>query len=287
MARNRFEQVTGEAQRVNVIDHIEYPESGGIYVYLKGVLYPTKGFPTPESVGACNIVKRHLIIQVKFLADKLFYPVFIYLALLPKGIRITLASKWANEFDNFASVVLEPYLLKDERYTPFAQELRKFLLYFLMELEISKWLSLLTSKILATLLEYDTAYRFRLQDLLSETTKEDIMRHPRKELKRLLNILSERDERVELNYKFRSAGKILSLALLVPSLKRAFINSLNGIDFTKLQMDEADHYHCLKFAGYNFFGRTIEDRFAEYIQLHNGNIPEMINIQGSHNNASR
>ena len=246
-------------------------------------LYPEKGFPTPEAVSACNFAKRALISQLRFLTQKSILICLSLLLLLPFRSKIKLIERFINEFNGLSETVLTPVYLKDNYLCYLAKELQKLITIFLIKTGISEQYALAFGKNIATLIEYDTAYKYRIEDIMSETTSQKLKIAPRQEIKRLLAIFATRDINITTQAKFNTIGKILSLALLVPKIKQAFQQALNEIDFTKLQLDEADRYHVLKYDRYNFLGRTLEDRYNEYVKLHNGFPPAMQMISSQNN----
>ena len=293
--------VTHEEQSMFMIEKIEYPEEGGIYVYKFGgqiieengeqkiinavrCLYPEKGFPTPEAVSACNFAKRALISQLRFLTQKTILICLSPLLLLPFRSKIRLVERFVNEFNGLSETVLTPVYLKDRYLCTLTKELQKLISIFLISAGIRDQYAQAFAKNIATLIEYDTAYKYRIEDIMSETDAQKLKNAPRREIKRLLAIFATRDLNITTQAKFNTIGKILSLALIVPRIKKAFIKSLDEIDFTKLQLDEADHYHVLKYDRYNFLGRTIEDRYSEYVKLHDG-FPPIMQMVSSQTNT--
>ena len=274
-----FEDKTGDVvehllkspQPVNEFDRVEYPESGGIFVYCKGVKYPTKGFPTPESCQANNIVKRVFIGQLRYLAKN---PLALLGLLTKKGREM-----WLDIFTSFAEIALGPYFLEDIRYARVCREIRTFAKVFMEELGISKSRSETFAKTFATMFEYDNAYLLRLQDLANETTNEKLLKTPRQELKRLLELLKQRDSRISMAERFGSAVFLFSLALLVPKINRAYKKALNSISIENIQMDEGDRYHVLRWDTYDFFGQSIEERGNKFLAIHDGVQPKTYIMQ--------
>ncbi len=285
----------GSSHPVFMFDHADYPDEGGIYVYTRAVKtelidgndipvkdkdgqfvggdflpYPTKGFPTPEACNACNTVKRLYVGQLRLLAkNKLHFTSLI----ISKKRR----QEWLNELSSVGSITLQQYFLKDIRYMNMCREMMLFIEIFLKEIGIKESVKSL-AKIITTLFEYDSAYRFRLQDLANETTKEKMLKNPRREMNRLLDILKQRDARFHMHVRFASAMKLLSWILYIPKVKRAFNIALEAIDFTKIQMDEADRYHVLNWKHYNFFGESYETRVERWLKFHNNKPPMAIII---------
>ena len=225
--------------------------------------YPEKGFVTPEAIGATNIAKKGIMTFIRF---------------LPFPTRKSV-ERWIHSYADFADQVLSPYYLQDIRYTPIAQELKKFIETFLKILKIDSENSAKRfAKAFATLIEYDSAYRYRIEDILSETTKDKLLDNPRKEVLRLFEIFKTREPRKHLIKKFGLFVSPLSLVLWIPFVKKAFKEAVRNVDVKKMQLDEADRYYILRFDRYKFLGRTVEDRLEEYVKIHNGNPPTSVEL---------
>lgn len=247
-----------------------YPEEGGIFYELEGqngvrLKYPVKGFPFPESAQANNGYKRLFIGQIRFLAKN---PLSALSLLTYRGLE-----SWLREMSSAGQIILGPYFLKDIRYQLSCREIRKFIYMFLKELKMPEDVSNSFSRNFAHMFENDDAYLLRLQDLANETSKEALQKNFRKEIERLLGILQQRDERPAMNLRFKSAAFLLSLGLWIPKYRRAFNKAMEGLEFKNIQMDDADKYHVLMRTGYNFLGRTFEERLDEFKKIHDGILP--------------
>lgn len=261
-------------QPVFGIEKIDYTDDG-IFVHLVGhngekLKYPTKGFPFPEAAQANNIFKRLLVGQVRYLAKN-------PLALLPLLSRRGLAH-WLNIISSAAEITLGPYYLQDKYYNRATKEIRK-LVYNFMRAIVQEDTAQSFAKTIATVFEYDNAYLLRIQDLMNETTKEAILKNPRKEFERLFGILKERDERLSMRTKFSSGIKLLSLALWIPKFRRGFYNAIKEMTLENIQMDDGDRYQVLRWINYNFLGKTFEERVKEFQEIHKGNIPTALVLQ--------
>ena len=271
------DQVISEPQYLNIIEKIEYPDSGGMFIYHRNSLHPVKGFPIPEAIASINLVKRFFIIQVLTVIKTDLKYFIIPMLLLPFKRKVKFFNKWINGFSGLSEKILQPYFLKENRMTPIGREIKFIIRRMIEELGVdSPWI---VSKVFASMIDYDSAYRYRIEDLMSETTKEKILQKPITEIRRLIKILAERDSRIGLNTKFKSVGIMLSVILLSPRIRNIFRKVISECEFNNLQPDEADRYHVLKLDGYKFLGRTIEDRWQEYVKLHNGNPPILYKYQ--------
>lgn len=162
---------------VDTWERMEVIEGKGVYVYLKDRPYPVRGCPTPESLAAINHVKRTLLVLLPF---AIFPSIFI------------------KKFVALASPIAYPYTLKYEFMNRQSYELRKVLEAFLKP--ISPDLYLVAASLMAHVFEYDSAYRYRLIDILAETDPYKFFT-PR-ELMRLGRIASSREDII---YKKRGA----------------------------------------------------------------------------------
>lgn len=214
------------------IDRLEF--NTGIQVYLVGHALPQKGLTTAQAIWSVNVVKS-LITN--------FVSIFGILL-------IPFHKRFLEAFTAVGWRAMEPHILKYQYLTPTAQTVYDLL----------SPLGDRAAKLFSHVVEYDQAYRFRLQDLCSETTRELLLDNPRKEIKYLLALHAKRDYRT-MQKKVAMLSHIILLALWIPSVKRAFKVALLRIDFTKLQFDEADRYWAAMKTDYDYFGvKRIPDK---------------------------
>lgn len=134
--------------------------------------------------------------------------------------------------------IIEPHRQPTKNLTPIAREIIKIIPNSIGEL-------------VAYVLEYDIAYRFRLQDLFSETDKETLSRRPIREILRLLAINKRRDY-AGVHRKIRGAGVIAILALILPPFRKAFRRTLQTADFNELILDAGDRYWLKRRKDYKY-----------------------------------
>jgi transcription initiation factor IIE alpha subunit len=120
--------------------------------------------------------------------------------------------------------------------------------------------------IMANLIDYDNAYRLRFEDTMSETSKEKLQ-NPRKEIKRLLEIMRSREVRPgdkgrNIHYKFKVFAYLLSSAMLIPKVKRAFLKAVDLIDLKKMGLDDTDTYWVCLRCDYKYMGMTDTERLS-------------------------
>lgn len=267
-----------------LIDHFEFGERG-IEVFYKDIPYARKGYPSPESVSAVNIVKRLFIESIKVFST----PELLIggLACLISPRRTKIVGKIISAFNRLAYGIVSPYMLKPELMTPCSSELQGIIYAFLIRIGIDKDQARHFAEIFGTLIQYDNAYLYRIEDLCSETTKEKLMMNPRKEIKRLTALFLEREKRkgqVDLkiiadplahshmdnpNYysvsrKFKIVSRLISFALIFPKTRKSFIKAIENSEFERLQYDEADRYWVRGRTDYDFFGEPLHVRMEGY-----------------------
>lgn len=101
------------------------------------------------------------------------------------------------------------------------------------------------STLLAEILEHDQAYRFRFQDLVSETSKDGIGNRPYRETRRLVRLYFQRES---------SAMSKMWWMHLLPFAMLYFVKYLESLDWQKMQFDEGDRYWACKKLDYNYMG---------------------------------
>ena len=245
-----FEQQTGEKQILSegsvffLSEKIEYNDKG-IFQYLKGAEYPQKGFPEGSAIFAVNVAKRLLI---AFLSLKY--------AMLP---TVSNLEKILRRYNEISLKIISPYILKPVFLTPLAREFGMFTTQFLYNIGVSESVAVDTGKIVACMFEYDNAYRFRLQDLFTSTTKRKMMSKPYKEICYLLKIQKERDS-IGVHEKFKLIKPLIFFVLLVPKFRKAYKQSLSILDFKQLQFDEIDEYWVSMRTDYDYYGEDAETR---------------------------
>jgi len=223
--------------------------SKGVFLHLQGAAYPQKNMTGPETMWAINVAKRNFIVGFKLFSRWYMLP----------SLLLTPKNELMDYYVDTSWKVVSPYMLKYDYLTSISQELEWLVYYFTKSLGIKNDLAEKFGEIFAACIEYDNAYRFRLLDIFSETTKEKLVENPRKEIKRLIKILEERDS-PGVAVKFRRVARLLDLLLLFPKIRKSFIISIGEIDIQKMQYDDNDRYWVCLRQDYKFMGKTDEER---------------------------
>ena len=243
---------------------IEYPESGGVFVYHKTFPYPEKGHRDDFNVQAAQLAKRVLISWVRFFSYSPTIRAGLGFFLLPWKYKIRIVERWLREYCNIADLFLSEYYFQDRYYNAMCRELRKGIIVFLSDIGVSSETSERFALAFVTLIQYDTAYYYILVDLFSETTAEKMRDDPRGQIRHLAGLLADRDGRANMLVRFESFETLIRILLLIPRVRRSFRIAVDVMQFELLQYDEADRYHMRNKPGYKWFGMTYEQRLAKW-----------------------
>lgn len=266
-------------QTFYVAEKIEYPPEGGIYVHYKGMPYPRKGFPFPEAMYLNDIHKRVSVTIAKSILSKdMLLPMSIF-AFYPWKKKIKVANNFITNYCRVGTWVAGSYTLLDEKMSYCCRALNDIINLFMKNLDMP--IGHKFAKTIATIVEYDDQYRYRIEDLASETSRKALLSNPRKEIGRILEIYTQREQThaVEL---FTMILKAFRLMLLHPKVYKQFVHTLQSItdeQFDRLKLDTADRYHVLMIDGYEYLGKTLEERMEIYKKIHpNGTYPPTVEI---------
>jgi hypothetical protein len=253
----------GEVTRYKVIGPVDYvPSKQGWFIYHVGRKYPQRGFPFPFALKACEKPKRYLVNWLNILTGKDMILPLLGCLVLPKRIRARLLDKFLVQYIDYADGYLNPYYFTNEFYSQLAFEIKVFVHLFLLGLGVSNETANKFAFVFATLIENDSAYWTRIMDLLSETTKAKVMENPVGEAKRLIEILAKRDNRKHLVAKFAKFASLLKYGFFF--IRGPFRDALDAVNFEKMQYEELDRQFVKHWVGYDFFGKTIEERLKMY-----------------------
>ncbi len=257
------EQISGTGGR-KLVKEVEIND--GIFLYVDGMEYPERGIAVMKDIWAIDIVKRFLLESVRL--APMFSPLIAIFVILPWKLKLKILNRLVEYYNNIAMKVMRSSIVADMYLTPVASEMNRLTGAFLINLGIDKEKSIVFAEIFANIINLDSGYRYRLEDLFNETSIERLQ-NPRVEIVRLLQLNRERErEHKAIVYnKFKSFAKIISIVLLHPKVKRAFIKTINQADFTKLRPDHIDSFWMNVRTGYNFFGKTDAQRKLDISHL--------------------
>lgn len=268
---------TADTQRMHsfVFKRVQVSEDKGIMLHFHGCLHPRKGFPFPEATYAMDTVKAYTMSLVMSIARKEMILPAMGFFILPWKKKLAFIQNAISLYTKFGHRVLSPVYLKPQYTTPTTRAVKHIVRTFLENLGIDAGTAIECGKVFSTLIEYDNAYRWRIQDIFSEFEKKEFVDNPGKALKKVMNLVKERDQQIA--HKINAYGNLLRIGLfLSKKVRAAFKEAILTSDFEQLQADEADKYHSLLTEGYNFQGLSIDDRIEKWFKIHNGNCPPQV-----------
>lgn len=264
----------------------EYIEGKGCFVYYYGLDIPSKTVAPVEAINAVNGVKSLVINALRIFASKEARLPLVGLLFIGKKSRGILLNNICSRFNNIADKSLMPFYLNDGYYCGLARELRVFARTFLVELGVEDEAADKSAEILGLMFEYDNAYRWRVQDLLTESSIELLTNNLPQEIQRLISIEQSR-ENLEVNDvtdKFRNGGKLIKYAWWIPSIKKQLIKALKTMNLESCKLEKEDIYHTLLYGDYNVQGKKIEERVKILESIHGSDMtkwPPRIEIRSN------
>ncbi len=238
---------------------IDYPMEGGQLVWHIGRPFPRKGHVYPAALQALYFPKRIFLGALRSVSIKSVIPLLLLFGILPKKMKGKILDNFIYNYLQIVYDILVPHFLDPHFYIDICRELSQPIMTFLKELGVSDSNAARFTLVFITILEYDGAYRLRLEDILTTTTKERLLKNPAKELALLVKILAMRDTRKHLVDKFNRFAWLMKYGIFF--IRKPFRKAIMAIkDFSKVQLDDIDRYTVVHQYGYNFFGLTIEQR---------------------------
>ena len=230
---------------------VEFPKEGGILTYMQNYVNPYRGFPYFAIVEKIDLIKkisRQLQSGFFHALKTKFYLLFLLIPVIPFARSII----WAFTYAGYR--FLDRSKIKTVRYSKAVREIyRVFSKEQAGESEQIKDLRLMMRDIECSILEFDNAYRFRLQDVLPELNKEALKRNSIREMHRLLDILIEREKEEQYKDTWRLVKMFVSYYL---RWDRPFLRLATGL-FAELNTDEVkltaeDKPYCIGRKDYTF-----------------------------------
>jgi len=231
------------------ISKVLFPPEGGVLTYFDGEGHPAKGFCYGETVATVDEVKktgmsflRGFFGGLKQNKAKMILFVFLF-----RKQFMAMAIDLLAELDNRMARVRQ----KPERYCTCVREIYR--VFNLMMIWYPDWKEILEHlrNIICMILEYDDAYRYPFQDVMAEFDKDACRKDVLKEIRRIMDIVIDRDRR-GLSEKFGRIKKLMFLLRFNKSLKEALRRFFLGLDLDRIKMDEADNHHARYKWGYNW-----------------------------------
>lgn len=250
-----------------VVEKLSVDEAG-LHTHFRDHEFPMHGFPFAEAVAACDIVKRHTLSLVRLVRRPEFKWVIRAAALMPWPLKRAALQAALDEWTAFAERTLNTVVFPDgltgtvilqaDLRTPVARVIYAIVEEFFAQLALDAGLSRRAATIAATLVDYDDAYRYRLQDLAGETTNYDLRVQPAAELERLAGLLAAREH--DPASRLIELLSLARLAFLSGQVRAVWRTALFNTErqWHQLRPDAADRYWMAQRPDYVFGGAQAE-----------------------------
>lgn len=243
------QQIQAEGGEHYQIEKIDFRES--FKTHVKGAEFAYEGFVTNEMLWSTNQAKSLFIEAIKLLSK----PQFILGTIIS---FLFYREQLIDSFNRLGHRIMSPIMLKDKHLSVFAQELQymvfEFMRHLVPEAKADKF-----SEIFSRIIDNDDAWKQRLKDIFSMTSKEKL-KNP-KELSRLVEIMFERNGKPFWLDKVKYSVFLLRLLIaVVPSARKGYKSAVENITLDRLILHWEDMYWSVYKKDYNFAGMTHEER---------------------------
>lgn len=231
--------------------HVEFPPEGGVLTYMGGYEHPYRGFPYFEFVEKMDTIKK-----VARNVQSAFYHafagkrwrMFLLIPLIPCVRQIFYA--YAYTFQR----VVERFKLLPVRHCKAVRELyRAMSKDRVNEPKQIRELREMIRDYECMLLEFDNAYRFRVQHLLSCLNKDSLKKNPIKEINRLLDIWIEHEKVIDVQNSWRLLKMFTNWYLRFDrQLLRLVVDVLSEINVEETELQVEDKFYFEQRLDYKF-----------------------------------
>lgn len=232
------------------LEKVEFPDEGGMLTYMSGHDYPYRGFPYFEIVEKIDLIKKISRAAVSGLYHSLKRKKYWLFTLIP--------SIWVVK--NFAETgiytfyrLVERFKLKPQRYSRSIRELHRAFSIPRGEDTHTQELRLMLRDLVCMILEFDNAYRFRVQDWIEDLDQVAVKKNPIKEISRVLTIAQSRELTAEIKDTWTLAKLGVSVYLRFDrKLKNVLADILASIDKEQFKLTPEDKHFTARRKDYAF-----------------------------------
>lgn len=211
---------------VQPLTRVEFLEKGGVVTYMGSMPFPYKGFPFFEFVDKIDVLKKLFRGFLSGCYHQFKRKKLLLITLLPAFWAVKPLSRVALYT---AHRHIDRFKIKPEMYSDAVRAL-----YYAFTREDMSEFQVMFRDTLCMVLEMDNAYRYRFQDVIVNLDKYALNTDPKRELLRLLGILSERERTQDVKDTWTLIKLATSFYL---SVDREFKNNLVS-GFTALELSQ-------------------------------------------------
>lgn len=230
---------------------VEFPDEAEVFTFMQGYDYPYRGYPYYEFVDKIDLIKKlSRNLQSGFYHGlKNTWLRWLLIPLIPTlGKQIF----WACTYTFHR--LIDRFQMRTNRYSQFVGELhRAASLGWSDESPKTIELRKMLRDIECMILEFDNAYRFRVQDILPELDKVALQDNPILEINRVLDIWISREKTQEIKDSWRLLKLFTSYYLRFDKkLLKIITRVLLELDIAKCAMTNEDKYFAVPRKDYHF-----------------------------------
>lgn len=226
------------------IEDIKFGEDGGIRTYLKGKPYPARFHSEGRVMDSIAAYKKILPLIAR---NAKGFNALITLLFLKGNLNIF--NDWFKRYFE-----LYPIRCKEEHYSTPVRELRRVLKDYFNNIPY-------VLDAISVILEFDSAYRYRFQDIAMEINKVEFNKKPLKEIKRLTDLWTEREVTKSGIYSLRKLFPLFRVYLMFsPKKVKLLKDIINNVNIDEIKFNEEDEHYIKYYGDYNFLGKSYESR---------------------------
>ena len=215
---------------------IEIPKTGGIFITYPDRPQKFAGFPHSDTVDALDSIKTfasEMILSVMRLATRNKLKTIIAILFFRKQIFIVADSMARAAFRH-----IRYHRLYAHRYCRAVREIG----IGLSNLGVKE----IYVDLAAVFLEFDSAYRFRVQDVLGEFNRASFKKNPFGELSRIAGIAYAREGPKKLKKYWKIIGWVIKFVRFHPRWRKKIILFFDGLNIDEVRMTEDDRWFAIR-----------------------------------------
>ena len=246
---------------VHALKRVEFPEAGGVLTYMEGYDHPYRGFPFHEFVDRIDVIKK----IARAILSGLFHGLKGNKLKLLTFIPCAWAARIAVSVGIYAfSRMVERFRIKRQIYSQPIRELyRAFSMERYGEDEKTRILRLQLRDLVCMILEFDNAYRYRLQDIVVELNQAALRANAIKELGRLLSVMQGRERGQDIVDTWTLLKLFIQVYLRIDrKFTRMIVDVLSQLKLDEMKLSVEDQFYCKPRKDYNFGFITTEQEYA-------------------------
>lgn len=236
------------------VDYVELAKDKTFRMFIKGAKEPIRMYPDINTVWFTAYYKRFIPLIIESLSKQGVIKKIITLLAIKYNFGII--PLWFKHI--FATYQTT---LKEEYYSQPVKEVRRVL-----KGKIDGYLL----DAICLILEYDSGYRYRFQDIIMELNISKMIADPAKEICRLLDILTFREglgKAIDKSSKWQKIKRMIKLVFFFcPKIKKTVVSIFTELNIDEIAFDKCDTYWINQQPYHLYRGKSSEERERENVE---------------------